>query len=134
VEVVFGNILQQCKCKTGFKITSFQKNFFTNFSFQRHKNSSKSGKDMSTGWQTADGPKFDTPRNEEQGRPGVQRIKEICDAVAEKGLGEVQRKLIEKSGDWKSEQISEVNEQAHTHTHTHSFTQGVSESLYKPSE
>ena len=73
---------------------------------------------MSTGLQTADGPKFDTPRNEEQGRPGVQRIKEICDAVAEKGLGEVQGKLIEKSGDWKSEQISEVNEQAHTHTHT----------------
>ena len=39
-------------------------------------------------------------------------IKEISYAVAEKGLDEVQGKWLEKSGDWKTERVSEVNEHA----------------------
>jgi hypothetical protein len=57
VEIGFGDILQQYKGKTGFKITSFHKNRFTNFGFESYKNSSKYGTDSTAEWQTADGLK-----------------------------------------------------------------------------
>ena len=96
---------EQYKWETGFNITSFQKNLFTNFSFELYKNSSKHGRDTTTVWQTADSLHFDTPKKEEKWRPEFKWTKEIYYAVAEKGSDEAPGKWLEKSGDWKTEKL-----------------------------
>jgi len=60
----------------------------------------------------ADGLNVDSTKKEEQGRPGVKWTREIYYAMSEKGLDEIQGKWLEKIGDWKTEKVIEVNEQA----------------------
>jgi hypothetical protein len=85
----FGGILQQYKGKTGFKITSFQKNRFINFSFEFIKTAVNMERTRPRNGRRQMAYTLIPPKRRKKEDQELNGLKEIYYAVAEEGLDEV---------------------------------------------